>query len=33
VRDVRWMKQGEGVREWDRGKSEEGKAEWIGRLT
>lgn len=33
VRDVRWMKKGEGVREWDRGKGEDGKADWIGRLT
>lgn len=32
VWDVRWMKKGEGVREWDRGKGEEGKADWIGRL-
>lgn len=33
VRDVRWMRKGEGVREWDRGKGAEGKADWIGRLT
>lgn len=32
IRDVRWMKKGEGVREWDRGKGEDGKADWIGRL-
>lgn len=33
VRDVRWLKKGEGIREWDRGKGEDGKADWIGRLT